>query len=349
MIRTAALGFSALLLTASATLGCGFHNYTPQPTLVERLMSSDHIVLARQAEDDPFRYSATRTLEGSAETADIPLLVDSATRRRLAADPSAQVLIARDGAYGPWQRLAYVDAALRPVLDSVMTRLPDWELGGDEDRFALFASLLTHPDAQVSRLALRELDQADYALLRELDAPIDAERMLARLDAVAESDLKPIRILLLGLSGDRRALARLKSGVAGTAGTGGTYLGAYATAWIELAGPQAAAELAERYLTRPDLPAQDRESLAEALAIHSQTGIDVTVGRIHAVLAQTLAAHPDLAPHVARRFGARYDWSMRDALADLLARRAVTTLTDVLVVSQYVALADQAASDGTGN
>ena len=53
------------LMVATAASPCGFHNYAPQPTLVDRLLGSDEIVLAHGSgdisfvdhADKPFRVS----------------------------------------------------------------------------------------------------------------------------------------------------------------------------------------------------------------------------------------------------------------------------------------------------
>jgi len=147
---------------APLALACGFHGYTPQETAVERMLASDHIVLARLSEDDRFRFKAVEALEGGLENVDIPYLVDSASRRRLAANSDDAVLFARDGSDGEWRRLAYVDAEYRALIDKVVARLPDWELSDDADRYQMFADLHDHPDRDIRTLALLELDRADY-------------------------------------------------------------------------------------------------------------------------------------------------------------------------------------------
>ena len=84
---------------AAPSFACAFHGYAPKPTLVDRLLGSEHVVLARQDLESPFRYAAVEALEGSVDTVEIPLLVDTATRNRFAIDDDATVLFARDGAY----------------------------------------------------------------------------------------------------------------------------------------------------------------------------------------------------------------------------------------------------------
>lgn len=339
---------AAAAIVATAASPCGFHSYTPQPTMVDRMLGSDHIVLARPASGNPFRFEAVTALEGSLDYVEIPHLVDSATRRKLSLDPTAHVLFSRDDAYGPWIRLAHVDAAMAPVVEGIMARLPEWEIGADADRFGFFGALLGHPDERVHRLALRELDQADYSVLRSLDLDIDVERITGQLNLPSESDLRPIRVLLLGLSGTQDAEEFLKDGVQTYSRSGGGMLGAYATAYIEQAGSTAAENLASGYLADATLPGDSRELIAEALAIQSQSGSEDLRAGIRAAVASTLSDHPQAAPAIARQFGLRYDWSHAGILSDVLRSRALTAPGDVIVVSQYVALAAQDSAQ-TGN
>lgn len=218
-------------LFASQAWACAFHGYNPQITFVERLLGSEHIVLARPSEARPFRYSDIEVLEGTADYVDIPHLVDSIARRRLAANPDDHILFARDGAYGPWQRIAYVNPAMQDVLDVVMAELPEWEMGADEERFAYFASLLNHPDKEVHALALRELDLADYSILRQLVLDVDPQRLISRLGLQSETDLRPIRVLLLGLSGARIDQAFFENGVAKSSDYSGGCLGRLRWRW----------------------------------------------------------------------------------------------------------------------
>ncbi len=340
MSRLAGMIVAIVAGAASNAGACGFHNYTPQPTLVDRLIDSEHVVLARQNPDNPFRYQVTSTLEGDAEDVELPHLVDSITRKRLGTDPAAQVLFARQSAYGPWQRVAFVDEDMRPVLNTVMSQLPDWRLGEDLSRFRTFAAYLDHPDEDIRLLALRELDRADYGFLVSHDLRIDMARVLAGYNNPAQRDLRAIRILLLGLGGRDDVRGQLALGLDRAAQFASSLTGAYATALIELDGPAAANTLAQTYLTDPELPEASREALVEALALHGQYGDQRMQNSVAEAVTQALRGSATLAPAVARQFGARQVWSQRDALSDLVRDGALASPLDVLAVSQYVAMAD---------
>jgi hypothetical protein len=332
---------AASLLSPAVVRACGFHNYAPQPTLVDWLLESEDIVLARSVSGNPFRFEVSETLEGSREALEIPFLVDSTTRRLFSLDASSTVLFARDGSYGPWKRLAYVDEVMEPVLRTVMGQLSHWNLGGDADRFHYFATLLDHPDDRIHRLALRELDQADYSLLRRLDLRIEPSRLRARLYQATEAEFKPIRLLLIGLSGEPQLRDLLEEGVEASIGSEGAYLGAYATALIELGGQDAVTYLAANYLTNEGFSLLARELLIEAIALHADTEDAALAASIEQAIKSAVWINPSLAGGATRQFGARANWSLQDVAQVLLDEGSVLDAADKLDVSHYVAKAQE--------
>ncbi len=338
-MRLASLLFFFALGAAPAALACGFHGYTPEETVVDRMLASDHIVLARPSASDPFRFTAIEALEGSLDGVDIPYLVDSASKRRLAANPDDSVLFAYDDFEDEWRRLAYLDPEYRALIDQIAARIPDWINGDEARRFQMFANLHNHPDSTTRSLALMELDRAEYAILRSLEIEPDADSIRADLGSPSEAHLRSIRLLLIGLSGDVNSRAFLAGGVTRLSAFGEPVLGAYATAWLELDGPNAAHQLANQHLTSAALNTDARELLIEAMAIQSQSGDPATRSAIETELRTALTEAPELAPAVARQFGVRGDWSHRDALKAVLAGHKIQSATDLIAVSQYVTLA----------
>lgn len=345
MIRTSFASLLGVVLMTTSVSPCGFHNYTPQPTLVDRLLGSDDIVLARPSSENPFRYEPVELLEGRIEYVEIPQLVDSTSRRRFALSSEAKMLFARDSTYGPWQQLAFVDAAFEPVLRTVMDRLSSWEMGDDEDRFSYFASILDHPDQRLHTMALRELDLAGYNLLRELSPTVDSVKLRERIDDPREADLKPIRILLLGLSGDENVASWLRDGLRDSVVAGGQYIGAFATALIELNGAEAVRYIAASYLTDLGVPRYSRELLVEALALHGQAEDLATGAAVSEAIESALWIDPGLAGPVARQFGSRGVWSQMAVLSMTLMQNALDSADDRQDVIQYLTLAAEAQQD----
>ena len=348
-LLAAALG-ALCLLPSPAALACAFHNYAPSDTVVDRMLGSSQVVFARPDPARPARYIAVTALSGPSGDVGIEEPVDPQTAQKLADHPQDSVLFARDGDYGPWVRLTYLDPAYREVIERIATRLEDWQMGGDEDRAQMFAGLLDHPNAALHRLALTELDLLPYDRLRRLDLSLSAPMLAAELGGGPEPqpgpeadplDLDPIRVLLIGLSGDPDARQVLRDGLTRSLATPGSLIaGAYATALIELTGADGLAEVAAQLTGPAPLAAQPREMLTEALAIHAQTA---EMGpAIHARMAVILDQQPDLAGAVARQFGSRYDWSQVATLQRLMQHKRLRSAPELISVVQYLTYAQEA-------
>jgi hypothetical protein len=326
-------------LAAQGVLACAFHNYAPGDGLVDRLMASEHIVLARPDPVNPGAFAAVAALEGSVADVAIPEPLDPETLARLQANPDDVVLFAREEAYGPWMRIAYLGPEFRGVVDEVMTRLPDWELGDDMGRFSLFAARVADPDPELAEAALREVDLADYSLLRHLPFPEMVDALRGQIDDPAQTDLRPIRILLLGISGDPRAEEYLWPAFGRALTTEGAVLGAYATALMELGGAATADRIVREVLLNPDIPIETRELVVEAFALQSQSGAPGTGEAARAAIGAALDEAPELAGPVARQFGMRGEFSQGERLAAIMNAKQVTVIADMMAVSQYVMFA----------
>lgn len=342
--RTAPLALAAAMaLPGGEAPACAFHTYLPERTVVDMLLETENVVLARPDPADPFRFSAVVALEGTLEQADLPALVDSATRRKMEANPDDVVLFARDGGgYGPFLRLAYLDASYREIVETIMERKEDWVMGDDLGRYQYFADLLSHADPTIRALALRELDTAPYDLLRALDLDVDANAIMRDLWQLQEAPYVPIRLLLLGLSESDTARNEIRRALDTDRKTASAFqLGPLATALLELDGAEGIARLESQYLTDPGVATQAQELVVEALAIHAGAAEPEMRAHILATLAAFAKRHPDRADAVARQFQVRYDFGMADALAELLEGGTIRSAKVLIPVSTYVLMARQ--------
>lgn len=285
---------------AGVASACSFHGYQPRKTFVQSVLESAELVLARPAASNPFQFSQIEVLMGSWNGGKIPLLVDTATRRRLSVSPRDQVLLSRDSS-GEWTRLAYIDAAMAPILAETLANQQAWSTYGSEERARFFANLLRHPDQDVHHLALRELDTMSYASLRQLELSFDADRLLSRLNNLGEADLKPIRVLLLGLRGDTVPIEHLRNGVELSLKSTGPMLGAYSVALLEQGGAVEVEWLARTHLIDRTLPIGARQLLVEALSIQMNAGSTEAQKASELALAKSVMVDPELAYLVARQ------------------------------------------------
>lgn len=258
--------------SASQALSCAFHGYAPPPTMVEKMLLGETLVLAAPSPTNPFRFTVTEVIGGAPSAVEIPHLVDSAARKRFANAPQARVLFSMNTQSGKWERLTFVDAQMAQVLAQILLRLSDWRDGNTEDRAAFFAALLGSPQPQIHNLAMAELDLLDYGVFRSLGLKIDHDRALGRLGVVSETNLKPIRVMLLGLSDQSGLRDFFRKGVLANATTDGPMLGAYAIALLEYEGSEAARWLAHSIVPRPDLTENARSVLVGAMSLHDRAG-----------------------------------------------------------------------------
>ncbi len=337
MMKALTLAVAMLTSLAQIAAACAFHGYTPRPTLIDKLYASEQIVLARPDPADPSRFVPVAALAGDVDYVDIPQSPDAQTRDRLRAAPGQAALFARDGAYGPWENLAILDTRYRAVVESALRQQFRWQGDAGPARYQFFAKLLDDPNADIRQLALLELDRAEYRVLRKLRL-----RGLTGLGDDLEggdAKLRPIRILLAGLSRDRSLIAPLSSGMQRGAARNLRYLGAYATALVELGGADAADQILTLMLTNTSYSLDSRERIIEALAIHGLYGSGAVRRTIKRGVPALLKSHPDLAGSVARQFGRHGNWDMGRAVAETKAAHPKVTLRDSFAINQYIAVA----------
>lgn len=307
MLRGLLSGIGLSAVCGTVVWACGFHNYAPQPTFVDRLLQSDQVVLASADPDNPFRFKVSERLAGSGAIPDIPYLVDSTLRRRFATDADAAVLFSRNAGDGAWHRIVMVDYSSEPVVRTALKKLPVWALPNDATRFEYFASLIDHPNETIHVMALRELDLAPYDVLRNLDITVDSARLIRPLTDPALIQLQPISILLLGLTEAQGLADDFAVGLENQVRIEGSTLGAYATALIELKGAQAIERNIAPYLHDKKQPLIVREVLLQAMSLQSESGNPVLEQAIVDNVRIALSVDPQLMGAVVRNFGWQAD------------------------------------------
>jgi hypothetical protein len=320
---------------------CAFDFVKPEQTAIDRIVGARTLVLARPGPVDAFTYEVTDVLLGDTVSTQIPFLVDSGTRRRLAADPDLAVLFADDGS-GVWHRLATVDATFRPVLDTALTHRADWASGYPDTRHDLIAGLQGDPDPALRSLVIAEFDRMPYAMLRGTDITLRADTLLAELWTPQHYTYQAIRVLLLGLSGDPAARAEIHAFFDRTARWDwATNLGAFAAALIEIDGAAGVHTLSDRLLLDPAQPLDKLDQAITALSVQNTVAPPEVRRAIAEAIADLVRARPAAGPLVARQFANRSDWSQADALLPLLREGHLTERAEVLTVFSYIAQARQ--------
>lgn len=333
--------FCLHLFAPAPALACTVCIAPPEKTVVDHLVAAGDIVLAREDPVRPFHFAPVETLRGSAGGAPIPFLVDTALRRRLAADPNLAVLFSRTSGTDAWQRLVVVGPALRPIVEDVLQRGGDWlRPSGAAERFGTFAAVHDHPDETVRALALAELDRTPWQFLRTLRPRLPRTELRAGLYTLAELPWVSVRLRLLALSPEPADIALLRDRIeAVSAARASLHLAPLALALVEVDGESAIGRLLALYGPGAMRTREERAAVTAALATHGVEGDPSLRAPVLAALGAMLDADPALGPAIAHAFAAMKVWSHADRFFELLMRDAFSSPQDRFVVAAYVATA----------
>jgi hypothetical protein len=340
MRRTALLA-AALVLLAGPAAACLVCITLPERTLADRVIEAETVVLARPDPVRPFAFAPVAALKGDAAEPPIPGLVDSATRRRLAADPDAAVLFARDA--DGWSRLADATPQLRATVETILAAAPAWEAETElAARFAFFAARHDHPDAGVRTLALAEISRAPYALIRTMTPRLGRAEVVRLMRDPKMAEWAPIHILFLGLSDAPEDHAFVRRGFDATSRSGGLHLAAWATALAEIDGPPAIDRLRALYFETPGRRPEDLRAIVTAFATLAEGGDPSLRPGIDAAFRGLAAGPPALAGEAARQLTWAQDWSQARTFADLLESGAIPDPAAEFAVALYLEAAREA-------
>ena len=293
-----ALAACLILGPTPSAQACAFHGYTPNPTLVDLLLTTEQAVIARPTSRGT--YQIVDALLGP-DLGEIPIQVSLHYRTQLEGDNAATALLVRDGAYGPWMEVALLYPGFRNIIRTVIQNQSAWQLGQDAERIKLFASLVNDPNPTVQRLALQELDRLPYATLKNVSVP-SIRGLLENIEA-GELDQRPIRILLAGLSKDLSFAPVLANALHQAVLQDKAYLGAYVTALVELQGKPAVEAIVAHYLASGATSEGIQAKLLDALALQYKTARGTTRRTIAREMASLVRQKPEMADLLIAQFG----------------------------------------------
>jgi len=348
-VRRAAFAF--LLMAAGPAHACLVCIPLPERTLADHVLDAAVVALARQDPDDPFRYAVTEYLKGDAVGAagDIPFLVDSTTRRRMATDAEVFTILSRELPESEWALHATGGAPMVSVIRKIAARSDDWLAdAGNEERFAFFAALHDSPDPGIRSLALAEISGARYGLIRTLAPKLSRAEVVRILRDPTMFEWAPIHILLLGLSDDPadRAFVRSAFEAAGRS-RAATSLGAWTTAYLEVDGAAALDRIRAAYIEDQARPEAQMIEIVRSLSTFSAVAEPALHDDIMEHLGMLASAWPGIAAEAARELSLAGDWSLAPLFEDLLATGAISAPEHEFAVTLHVALARDAGALST--
>ena len=340
-MRRLALLAAALAFFAGPAAACLVCIALPERTLADRVLGAEDVVLARPDPYQPFAFAPVATLKGGAAEAPIPGLVDSQTRRRLAADPGAGVLFARDA--DGWTRLADTTPELLATVTAILDAAEEWDAETDHAaRFAFFAARHDHEDPTIRALALAEISRSPYSRIRSLTPRLGRAALARVMRDPKMVEWAPIHILFLGLSSDRADRAFVRRGFDMASATKGGYLAAWATALAEIDGPPAVDRLRALYFEAPGRDPEEMRAVALALATLAEGGDPALRAGIDAAFRDLAMHRPALAGQAASYLTWAEDWSQADSLQALLAAGTVSDPAAEFAITNYIEAAHQA-------
>lgn len=332
------LALSLLVATPQHVAACSFHVSLSGNTLSRQIADSVELVAMRPSEQNPFQFEAVEQLKGIRSDSIPPHLVDSSTRRQLAANVNHAVLFAR-GSDGQWTRLMLLDEDRRRIAQELLANSSSWASpGGAAGKRDYFAALLSHPATDVQHLALRELDAMSYEVLRDGTYPLTADELLSGIVDLQSMAFAPIKILVLGIMGGRDAEQAILDRLEGLAVSGSSLnLGAWISAGIEAAGLHGIDKF-EREFLNLERALSDTQLLeiVRALSVQSTSGKPELRTALDDTIRRIVGQYPEAGPMIAQVFAQASDWSQVGLVRDLIATDAFPKRSDLMAAVAYV-------------
>ena len=304
-----------VLVATSSSLACTICVGLPEKSDADYLIESHCVILAREDANQPFTFAPVKVLKGEFDGREIDLLVDSLTRRRLAADEARKVVLVRHES-GAWRSLGIASAEFEVVVERILLHSPAWQgETGRARRVEFFVPMFGRADPQINRLAYLEMGRAPYRVIRRLGRVAPRAQYAAMLKDRKYIEWRPLAILLLAQNENPDDAKYIRESLESAQQFQlTTNLAAWASAAIEIEGVKAVAYIEKHYCCRSDRTPEELREVVKSLSLHGTEDAGELRERIVAAYRVMLKAHPTMAPGVAGDMNA---WNRAD-LADLL-------------------------------
>jgi hypothetical protein len=283
-----------VVFPAGAVTACTLCVGLPEQSDADYLIRGHCVILAREDSGRPFSFAPLEVLKGEFDGRGIGLLVDSVTRRRLAADPELKVVLVQDQPRGPWRRLGLASPKFEAVVRRILVLSPSWEgKQGRIKRVEFFMPLFGHEDPQIYRLAYLEMGRADYGVIKRLGRVVQRAQIMPMLEQRQYIEWRPLAILILAQNpnvADRQYIWRSLESAQQLGLT--RNLAAWTTAALEINSQRAISFIEEHYFRRLGRTPEELAEVLKALSLHGHAGSAKLRDRILAAYAVLLENHP---------------------------------------------------------
>lgn len=324
--------YKILLLTVSAVLAaplmvhaCAVCYVLPGKTVADHLVDSQRVVLARENPDQPFSYVAVEFLKGVATDDDYGLFVPSTTRRQLRTLPDHVVVLVRQNNTSAWRSLGIADPEYLAVLRRIIARSSEWTGdAGQRKRCEFFVSLFGHENRAIFELAYLEMGRAPYTIIRQMAPLVDRDDLHPMLQRREYYEWRPLAILLLAQNASDADRQLIEDSFHSCARFSiAANLAAWTTAYIELHGADAIAEIETMYLGDLRRTEEEIRAVVLALSVHGRCGSTAVRDQISTSYAFTLQNHPQIAPLIIENLADWGQWQYRDEVSRVLTRETL--------------------------
>jgi hypothetical protein len=308
--------------TANGCLAC-FR--LPYQSLLERVETTDHVLVARTKDETRARWQGTviRVIKGNDADVGQLVAVDKSKSDRMTVG-ELQLLRQSpldrswtiDGPFD-WELLDFIDVAVqlssnRPALQSVHDQ---------SKTLRYFLPYMEDSHPQIADSAYSKLAKAPYKVLRTLKTQLDPDQLVAWIeDQQIAQKRGSLYITLLGVCGGDRESALVKQWIDdGWDSQSTDNLAALLTAHAELNGEDAIRFIEKAYLENRDRKLGELIAAVTALRVHGQADGSISRVRIQTSFHLLLRERPQLAELIIEDCARWKDWSVAPRLMQVHA------------------------------
>ncbi len=312
-----------LVLIASPTgaaHACGACYRLPYQSLLEKVEGCDRVVVAYPAGPTEATWKVDQVIKGRDAVGDeLRNVGDSAVRVQ------GRHILRWNEILNSWTVERPFDrdlvAFLKGAVQLPTTKTP-MSARQQAERLRYFLPYLEHPDARIADSTHAKLARAPYAVLRELAADLDRNRLVTWITAqrTAAKQRGALYLILLGHCADEETSGLLQQWIDQRwAGSNGGYLAALLTAHVEVNGEEAVQFIEASYLQDRDRSLGEIVAAVDALRTHGESETRISRERIKSSFHLLLRERPPLAELVVDDFLRWKDWSIAPQLMQIHA------------------------------
>ena len=327
------------LMIAGSSWACQICIPFPTDSLADHLLRSGSVVLARENPEAPFTLQTTTVLAGDSSPPPLELFLDSQSRRILSNSATKSVVCVYQPDEDPpgWRRIGLDRGELRPLIEEILRRAPEWESQPDE-RPRFFAPHLRHSDPQIATLAHLEVARAPYSQIRDLAGEIPIVEIRNYLANIRYAEWHALYILFLAQSEDPVDQQRIVKSVESNAEYSITLqTAAWATAYIEIKQLAGLDDLDQLYFSNPGRSPEEMDAIQAAYSVQGSNTPGRLQDRIVSSYRTALEHYPHLAPRIVADLEKWKRPELKDSIVALLGGAAVPfTPEETLQLRAYV-------------